>query len=112
MAKILDYGKFKYEQERQERKNRSKRTSQEVKEIRLTYTTGAGDLDTKLKQARKFLEEGHRIKLRMKLVGREMAFKDRALVELARVRDLLEMDYDTPPAIQGRQFSVLLKERK
>jgi translation initiation factor IF-3 len=111
VAKILDYGKYKYEEERKERKNRAKK-SQEVKEIRLSYNTGPGDLDTKFRQAKRFLSEGHRIKLRLKLVGREMAFKEKGIVELDKFRDLLEMEYDQPPARQGKQFTVLLREKK
>jgi translation initiation factor IF-3 len=111
VAKILDYGKFKYEEDRKERKNKAKK-SQEIKEIRLSYNTGPGDLDTKLRQAKRFLEEGHRIKLRLKLVGREMAFKERGIVELDKFRDLLGMEYETIPARQGKQFTVLLKDKK
>jgi len=111
VAKILDYGKFKYEQDRKDRKNKAKKV-QEIKEIRLSYNTGEGDLEVKLKQAQKFLAEGHRIKLRLKLVGRENAFRDKAIGELDRFRDMLGMDYDQPIQKQGKQMTVLLKEKK
>lgn len=111
VAKILDYGKYKYEEDRKERKNRAKK-SQEIKEIRLSYNTGAGDLETKLKQSRRFLEEGHRIKLRLKLYGREMAFKEKGLEELEKFSNLLDMEFEQQPARQGKQFTVLLKEKK
>jgi translation initiation factor IF-3 len=111
VAKILDYGKFKYEQERRDRKNKAKR-AQELKEIRLSYTTDEHDFATKLKHARQFLEEGHRIKLRLKLVGREMAFRDKAVDQLARFRDALNMEYEQPIQFQGKNLIVLLKEKK
>lgn len=111
VAKILDYGKFKYEQDRKERKNRAKKT-QEVKEIRLSYNTGEKDLEVKLNQAKRFISEGHKIKLRLKLVGREMAFKDRAVQILDQVRDALGLEYEQPIQRQGKQLSVLLKEKK
>jgi translation initiation factor IF-3 len=111
VAKILDYGKFKYEQNRKERKNRTKK-AQEVKEIRITYTTSPHDKEVKLKQARQFLAEGHRIKLRLKLVGREMAFKDKAIEQLDAFRDLLNMEYDQPIIRAGKQFTVLLRDKK
>jgi translation initiation factor IF-3 len=111
VAKILDYGKYKYEQERKERKNRAK-GGQEIKEIRLSYNTGPGDIETKLRKAKQFLAEGHRIKLRLKLVGREMAFKEKGIEELDKFRDLLGMEYEQEPARQGKQFTVLLKEKK
>jgi translation initiation factor IF-3 len=111
VARILDFGKFKYEQERKDRKNKAKKT-QEVKEIRLSYNTGSGDVDVKLNQAKRFLGEGHRIKLRLKLVGRENAFRDKAVLHLDQFRDLLGMEYDQPIQRQGKQLSVLLKEKK
>jgi translation initiation factor IF-3 len=111
VAKILDYGKYKYEQERKERKNKAKKV-QEVKEVRISYNTGEGDWTTKLKQANKFLAEGHRIKLRLRLVGRENAFRHKAVEELDRFRTELGMEYEQPIQTQGRQMSVLLKDKK
>lgn len=111
VAKILDYGKFKYEQERKERKNKAKKST-ELKEIRLTYTTDEHDFEVKLNQAKRFLSEGHRIKLRLKLVGREMAFKEKAVANLARFRDALGMEYEQPVQYQGRMITVTLKEKK
>ena len=111
VAKILDYGKFKYEQDRKERKNKAKKT-QEIKEIRLSYNTDEHDLDVKFNQAKRFISEGHKIKLRLKLVGREMAFKEKAIDELDKFRQMLGLDYEQPIQRQGKQLSVLLKEKK
>ncbi len=111
VAKIIDYGKFKYEQDRRDRKNKAKKT-QEIKEIRLSYNTGEGDLDVKLTQARRFIQEGHKLKLRLKLVGREMAFKDKAVEQLDNFKNLLDMEYEQPIQRQGKQMIVLLKPKK
>ena len=111
VGKILDYGKFRYEQERKDRKNKAKK-AQEIKEIRISYNTGDGDWETKIKQALRFKSEGHRLKLRLKLVGRENAFRDKAITELDRFRDELNMDYEQPIQTQGKQMNVLLKEKK
>ena len=111
VAKIIDYGKFKYEQDRKDRKNKAKKT-QEIKEIRLSYNTGENDKEVKLTQAKRFLSEGHKIKLRLKLVGREMAFKDKAIEQLDQFRDLLGLEYEQPIQRQGKQMSVLLKDKK
>lgn len=111
VAKILDYGKFKYEQDRKERKNKAKKT-QEIKEIRLSYNTAENDLEVKLNQAKRFLHEGHKLKLRLKLVGRENAFKDKAVLELDKFRDMIGLEYEQPIQRQGRQMSVLLKDKK
>ncbi len=111
VAKIIDYGKFRYEQDRKERKNKAKKV-QEVKEIRISYNTGEGDIQIKLNQAKRFLSEGHRLKLRMKLVGRENAFKGKAVEQMDKFRDMLGMEYEQTIQSQGRQMSVLLKEKK
>lgn len=111
VAKILDYGKYKYEEERRSRKNKAKK-SQEIKEIRISYNTGEHDLMFKLNQAKQFLKEGHKIKLRLKLVGREMAFKEKAVEEMDKFRDLIGMEYEQPIMRQGKQMSVLLKDKK
>jgi len=111
VAKILDYGKFKYEQNRKERKNKAKKT-QDIKEIRISYNTDVHDREVKLKQAQRFIKEGHRIKLRLKLVGREMAFKDKGVEQLDQFRDLLNMEYDQPIQRMGKQFTVLLRDKK
>lgn len=111
VGKILDYGKFRYEQERKDRKNKAKK-AQEIKEIRISYNTGDGDWETKIKQALRFKSEGHRLKLRLKLVGRENAFRDKAIAELDRFRDELKMEYEQPIQTQGKQMNVLLKDKK
>lgn len=111
VAKILDYGKYKYEQDRKNRKNKSKKV-QEIKEIRLSYNTDTHDLEVKLNQAKRFLHEGHKLKLRLKLVGREMAFKDKAIEQLDHFRDAVGLEYEQPIQKQGKQLSVLLKEKK
>lgn len=111
VAKILDYGKYKYELDRKERKNKAKKT-QEIKEIRLSYNTDDHDLEVKLNQAKRFMKEGHKLKLRLKLVGREMAFKEKAVEQLDSFKDSLGLDYEQPIQRQGKQLSVLLKEKK
>ena len=111
VAKILDYGKYKYELDRKERKNKAKKT-QDVKEIRISYNTDVHDREVKLKQAFRFVKEGHRIKLRLKLVGREMAFKEKGIEQLDQFRDLLGMEYEQPIQRMGKQFTVLLREKK
>ena len=110
VAKILDYGKFKYELDRRDRKNKAKK-SQEIKEIRISYNTDDHDLKVKLTQAQRFLKEGHKIKLRLKLVGREMAFKEKAVDQLDQFRDMLGLEYEQPIQRQGKQMSVLLRDK-
>ena len=58
------------------------------------------------------MTEGHKIKLRLKLVGREMAFKDKAVEQLDRFKEMLGLEYEQPIQRQGKQMSVLLKDKK
>lgn len=74
VCKILDYGKFKYAEQKKEAQARKNRSVIEVKEIRLRYNTDIGDLETKLKLAEKFIEEGNKVKFNMRFKGRELNF--------------------------------------
>lgn len=74
VCKILDYGKFKYAEQKKEAQARKNRSIIQVKEIRLRYNTDIGDLETKLKLAEKFLEEGNKVKFNMRFKGRELNF--------------------------------------
>jgi len=87
VAKIINYGKFKYEQEKAEQKAKKGSKAQELKEIRFSPKIGAHDLEIKAKHVRNFLEEGHRVKITMVFRGREMMFKrdgEQKLREIAR----------------------------
>lgn len=89
VARILDYGKYKFEQSKKEKGQKKKQSSNEFKEIKLRYNIDIGDYNTRLNQAKKFLEKGKRVKLNITLRGREMQHKDLA-VDLAKrfVNDL------------------------
>ncbi|ALD66126.1 MULTISPECIES: translation initiation factor IF-3 [Spiroplasma] len=76
IAKILDYGKFKYEQKRKQKENKKNQVKVENKEIRLTVGIGEHDLDTKARKAREFLLQGDRVKVSLKFKGREITFQE------------------------------------
>ncbi|QHX36447.1 translation initiation factor IF-3 [Spiroplasma sp. BIUS-1] len=76
IAKILDYGKFKYEQKRKQKENKKNQVKVENKEIRLTVGIGEHDMDTKARKAREFLEAGDRVKVSLKFKGREITFQE------------------------------------
>ena len=73
VCKIMDYGKFRFEKEKREKEAKKKQQVIEVKEIQLSYRIDDHDLETKAKQARKFLEAGNKVKVVMKFRGREMS---------------------------------------
>jgi translation initiation factor IF-3 len=95
VCKILDYGKFKYEEKKKKAKASKRQHVQELKEVRMRPLTGAHDLETKLKHAREFLEQGDKVLFTIRFRGREQAHKEigrevmgkisRALEDIAKV---------------------------
>ncbi len=78
VCKIMDYGSFKYQKEKEAKKQRAASKEVEVKGIRLSMRIGTNDLAVRRKQALKFLEKGNKVRIEMMLRGREKAFRDRA----------------------------------
>lgn len=74
VCRIMDYGKFKYREQKKEAEARKNRHETTLKELRIRYRTDVGDLDTKLRQAREFLLEGDKVKFSMKFKGREVMY--------------------------------------
>ena len=78
VVKLMDFGKHKYEEEKRARKHKAQQKSGEVKEIKLSFRIGEHDINTKVKRAERFIKKGDRIKLFMRLIGRENAFAEDA----------------------------------
>lgn len=78
VCKIMDFGKFKYEREKGEREHGKKQKEIEIKGIRIGFTTGAHDLLLRAKQAASFMEDGDKVRIEMKLKGREKAHRELA----------------------------------
>ena len=74
VCKIVDYGKYRYEQARKEKEAKKKQKTMEVKEVRLSPNIDANDLNTKINQARKFLEHGDKVKVTLRFRGRELGY--------------------------------------
>ena len=82
VCKIVDYGKYRYEQARKEKEAKKKQKTMEVKEVRLSPNIDANDLNTKINQARKFLEHGDKVKVTLRFRGRELAHVEQSKVIL------------------------------
>ena len=80
VCKIVDYGKYRYEQARKEKEAKKKQKTMEVKEVRLSPNIDANDLNTKINQARKFLEHGDKVKVTLRFRGRELAHVEQSKV--------------------------------
>jgi translation initiation factor IF-3 len=110
VCRILDYGKFKYQQHKKEAEARRKQTTTTVKELRLGYRTDVGDLERQIARAREFLEAGDRVKFSLRFRGREMAYQDLGREKLMKVCEALKdmATVEGNPRMEGRLMGVIL----
>ena len=113
VAKIMDYSKYRYEQSKREKENRKKQKTVETKEIRLSLNIDIGDFNTKVNQARKFLAKGDKLKVSIRLRGREMAHPELGETNMQRFADQLvdEANIDKKPKLEGRQILMFMSPK-
>lgn len=115
VAKIMDYSKFRYEQAKREKENRKKQKTVETKEIRLSLNIDVGDFNTKVNQAKKFLSKGDKLKVSIRLRGREMAHSDLGVANMDRFAQALseeiEINIDKAPKLEGRQILMFVSSK-
>ena len=114
VCKLLDYGRFKYEQTKKEREAKKHQHTSELKELRMRPGTDAHDLDVRARAARRFLEEGHKVRLLVRFRGREAAHPEIARAQIDRIArsvgDIAVVEQG--PAMEGRaMFAVLARSR-
>jgi len=114
VCKIMDYGKYRYEQAKREKEVRRHQHIVEIKEIRMSPSIGANDFNTKLRNGIKFLNEGDRLKITVRFRGREMAHTDigeKLLVKFAE--ECAEHgNVDKNPKLDGRHMSMFLTPKQ
>ena len=110
VCNILDYGRFRFNEQKKQAEARKKQKTVEVKEIKMRPSIDSHDYDTKMKAARRFLDEGDKVKMTLRFRGREMAHQELGLRLLFRVRDdLNEMaKVEAEPKLEGRQMIMIL----
>ncbi|GJM45280.1 MAG: translation initiation factor IF-3 [Gemmatimonadota bacterium] len=110
VCRIMDFGKYKYEQNKKDRKARSKSHQQQLKEVKFRPKIEKHDLEVKLRRARKFLEEHNKVKVTMNFRGREVTHSSIGREILIRVAQSLEdiANVETPPRMEGRHMLMLL----
>ncbi|MBF0414171.1 MAG: translation initiation factor IF-3 [Magnetococcales bacterium] len=110
VCKIMDYTKFKYQKAVRERQARKKQTRTEIKEIKFRPGTEIHDFDVKLRNIRKFLESGNKVKCTLRFRGREMAHQELGLALLRRVeQEVLEIGkLEQIPKLMGRQMTMVI----
>lgn len=114
VAKIMDYGKFKYQKEKQLKEQRKKQVKIDVKEIKLSVKIAENDIAYKVKHAREFLEKGKHVKFRVFLKGREMAHPEAAKEVLLRVWPMVEdiAVMEKEPKFEGRYYNMYVIPQK
>ena len=113
VCKILDFGKFKYEEQKRKSEARKKQKVIDVKEIKLRPGIDDHDYDVKMRQMLKFIEEGDKVKVVMRFRGREMAHQDLGMVVLMRVKDGLDKvaKIEQSPRSEGRQMTMVMSPK-
>ena len=114
VCKIMDYGKFKYEQQKRESEARKKQKIIEVKEIKFRPNTDTHDYDVKLRNVKRFLEDGDKVKVTLRFRGREMAHQNLGRELLERVADDVEGlgKVENMPKMEGRQMVMMIGPAK
>ena len=114
VCKLLDYGKFRYEQTRREKEAKKKQRVIEIKEVRLSPNIDNNDLNTKANMARKFLTKGDKVKVTLRFRGREMTHINYSKQILdsffEKVEDIAGVD--KPPKMEGRSMVMFLSKKR
>ena len=110
VCKIIDYGKYKYEQSRREKEAKKKQKTVEVKEVRMSPNIDANDLNTKVNNAKKFILKGNKVKVTLRFRGREMAHVQQSKHILEDFADMLKdvAQVEKPAKLEGRNMSMVL----
>ncbi len=114
VAKFMDYNKYKYEQQRKQREARKNQKITSLKEIRLSPKIDIGDFNTKLKNGRKFLEKGDKLKISIRFRGREMAYTNQGREVMQKFATECEdiATIEARPKLDGRNMFMQLTPKK
>ncbi|MBM0636460.1 translation initiation factor IF-3 [Campylobacter sp. VicNov18] len=114
VCKIMDYGKFRYQQEKKQKEAKKKQKVIDIKEIKLSIKIAQNDINYKVKHALEFLEQGKHVKFRVFLKGREMASPEAGVVLLEKIWTMIENEAsrDKEPNFEGRYVNMLVTPKK
>jgi translation initiation factor IF-3 len=114
VARVMDYGKFRFEASKKAQEARKKQKQAQLKEVKFRPNTDDHDYDVKLKRLRHFIEEGDKVKVTLRFRGREMAHQEIGLQMLQRVEaDMAdETTVEQRPRMEGRQMIMMLAPKK
>ena len=110
VCKVMDYGKYRYEHSKKEKEAKKNQKIVELKEIRLSMTIDDGDLNTKAKTAAKFLKEGNKVKVSLRMRGRQMVYVNEGIAVVLKFAELLTevAVIEKKPVAEGRFISMVI----
>ena len=113
VCKLLDFGKYKYEAQKKASEARKKQKTIDIKEVKFRPGIDENDYEVKLRNIRRFLDEGDKVKVTMRFRGREMVHQNIGMGVLARVRDDLgeTAKVEQMPKMEGRQMTMVMARR-
>jgi translation initiation factor IF-3 len=114
VCRIMDFGKFKFELQKKAAAAKKKQKTVEIKELKFRPTTDDGDYNIKMRNLRRFLEEGDKVKVNIRFKGREMAHQELGLEMAKRIETDLadEVIIESRPRLEGRQMIMMIAPRK
>lgn len=110
VCRVMDYSKYKYEQNKKEKEMKRNQKTIEVKEVRLSMTIDVGDLNTKANLARKFLQDGNKVQATIRMRGRQQAYANQGIEVMRKFAEMLSevSKIDKQPTTEGRNISMFL----
>lgn len=113
VAKIVNWGKYQYQKMKDQQRNRKLAKASDLKQMRFGLKIGQGDLEVKLRKVRKFLEEGHKVRIQVMYKGREMAHKEIGYELIEKITTLLEevAIVEQKPQMAGRNLSIVIRSK-
>jgi translation initiation factor IF-3 len=114
VCRIMDFGKFKFEQQKKANAAKKKQKVVEIKELKFRPTTDDGDYDIKLRNLRRFIAEGDKVKVNIRFKGREMAHTELGIAMAKRLQEDLkdEVVIESFPRLEGRQMIMMVAPKK
>ena len=112
ICKVMDFGKYKYEMAKKQKGSKAKQKEIELKEVRLTAKIGDHDIEYKAKKAKEFLEAGNKVKVSMRLRGRENIFANNAMDVFYKFSNAANVEFEKPPVRAGNQITAMIILKK
>ena len=114
VCKIMDYGKYRFDQIKREKEARKKNKAQETKIIQLSLTIGDHDMNYRVKNAKNFLKEGSKVKVNILLKGRQQAYPEQGIEIMKKFANLVGEDciLEKTPALEGKFINMVLSPKK